>query len=131
VGEKRGPLRRGIAVKQFIARVYAGFSPAHEACRLAVENAGITALGTDIPWLFLKGDILQITWEGVYFPLDEVLQALSACLPPEAEGKIDFLDLEGWSLTRHVLLQGTKPGQPDRFSIAIRCLNHVMDHSGF
>ena len=113
-------------MKQFIAKVYAGFSPAHETCRLAVEDAGKTALGTDIPWLFLKGDILQIAWEGVYFPLDEVLQALNTCLPPEAEGKIDFLDMEGWTLTRHVLLPGKTA---DRFSIATRCLNHVLDHS--
>ena len=118
-------------MKQIIAKVYAGFSPAHETCRLAVEDAGTAPPATDMPWLFLEGDILRIAWEGIYFPLDEVLQALNACLPPEAEGKLDYLDLEAWTLTRHVLLPGTKTKQPDRFSIVTRSLNHVLAYSGY
>ena len=117
-------------MKHHIAKTYAAFSPAHEACCLAVEEAGRTALGMDAPWLFLEGDMLQIAWEGIYFPLDEVLQALNVCLPPDAEGKLDYLDLEAWTLTRHILLQGTEAGQQGRFSIATRSLNHVLDHSG-
>jgi hypothetical protein len=115
-------------MKQVIAKVYAGFSPAHGACRLAVEDVGTAALDTDMPWLFLEDDILRIAWEGIYFPLDEALQALYACLPPEAEGKLDYLDLEAWTLTRHVLLPGAKAA--DRFSIATRSLNHVLAYSG-
>ena len=117
-------------MKQAIVKVYAGFSPAHEACRLSVEEAGKTALGTDMPWLFLEGGILRITWEGIYFPLDEVLQALCACLPPDAEGKLDYLDLEAWALTRHTLLAGIKAGQYGRFGVATRSLNHVLAYSG-
>ena len=116
-------------MKQVIAKTYAAFSPAHEACRLAVREAGTTALGVD-PWLFLEGDILRIEWEGVYFPLDEVLQALNNCLPPDAEGKLDYLDLEAWTLTRHVLSQNTEAGPRNRFSITTRSLNYVLAYSG-
>jgi hypothetical protein len=116
-------------VKQVIAKTYAAFFPAHEVCRLAVQEAGTAALGAD-PWLFLEGGILRIAWEGIYFPLDEVLQALNSCLPPDAEGKLDYLDLEAWTLTRHVLLQDTEAGTRDRFAITTRGLNHVLAYSG-
>lgn len=116
-------------MKQVIAKTYAAFFPAHEACRLAVREAGTAALGT-APWLFLEGDILRIAWEGVYFPLDEVLQALNNCLPPDAEGKLDYLDLEAWTLTRHALLQNREAGLRNRFTITTRSLNHILAYSG-
>ena len=117
-------------MKHVIAKAYASFFPAHETCRLAVEEIGTAALGTDMPWLFLEGGMLRIEWEGIYFPLDAMLQTLSASLPPDAEGKLDYLDLEAWTLTRHMLSPGIKEGRRDRFRIITHSLNHILDYSG-
>lgn len=114
-------------MKQGIAKVYAAFFPAGETALRAVEEAGAAALGTE-PWLFLERDILRISWEGMYFPVDEALEALKRALPPDAQGKFDYLDLEEWTLTRHVFQPGA--GGEAAFNAATRSLNHVLDYSG-
>ena len=80
-------------------------------------------MGHESPWVFLEGNMLRISWEGLYFPLEEVLCALSATLAQNAEGKLDYLDLEAWTLTRCI------PGA-DGFHTTTRSLNHVLDYSG-
>ena len=78
----------------------------------------------DGPWLFLEGDIVRVTFEGMYFPSEEVLTAFATHLPEQAKGKMDVLDLEAWTLTRHIWEEGTFQSSPPR------SLNHVMDYSG-
>jgi len=123
VGARRGQMRGRESVNQVIAKVYAAFSPADAACLNPVERAGKSAAGHEAPWLFLDGDLLRISWEGIYFPVDEVLEALAARLPHDAQGKLDSLDLEGWVLTRHIFCDGA-------FTASTRSLNHVLDYSG-
>ena len=48
----------------------------------------------------LEGDIFRISFEGVFFPLDDVLDALRPLLCAESSGKIDLIDMEAWTLTR-------------------------------
>jgi hypothetical protein len=112
-------------VSIILCKAYAGLNPAGEDCRKAVAEAAEGALGCDEPWLFLEKDLLRIAFEGLYFPLEEVLQALEQSLPPQAEGKLDYLDLEAWTLTRHSFAAGrftrTQP----------RDLNQLLDYSGF
>ena len=43
----------------------------------------------------LEGDIFRISFEGVFFPLDDVLDALRPLLCAESSGKIDLIDMEG------------------------------------
>ena len=121
MGARHGQVR-GKSVNQVLAKVYAAFSPADAACLGPVERAGKSALGHEAPWLFLDGDLLRISWEGMYFPLDEVLEALAAHLPPDARGKLDYLNLEEWTLTRHIY--------DGAFSASTRSLNHVLAYSG-
>ncbi len=110
-----------------IAKVYAAFFPADNSVLSIVQKAGETALGSS-PWLLLEGDILCIDWEGIFFPVDEVLEALQCALPPNGQGKLDYLDLEAWTLTRHVF---QRHGEEDGvFSSATRGLNHVLEYSG-
>ena len=42
----------------------------------------------------------RISFEGVFFPLDDVLDALRPLLCAESSGKIDLIDMEAWTLTR-------------------------------
>lgn len=110
-------------MKNILCKVYAAFSPAGEEARKGVEEAAKGAVGGSEEWLFLEKDMLRISFEGAYFPLEETLAALQGLLPPDAEGKLDYLDLEEWKLLRHEFLNG-------RFSASERGLNHVLDYSG-
>lgn len=106
-----------------LIKVYAAFFPAGLPCRQAVEKAATEALGSQEDWLFLEGDILRISWEGIYFSLDEVLDALRRNLPEKAQGKLDYIDLEDWTLARYIFDMGA-------FSVSTRSLNHILEYSG-
>lgn len=87
------------------------------ACADALPDAD------DIPVLEKDGDMARISFEGVYFPVDEVLEALARHLGSEHKGKLDVLDMDGWRLTRHVLEGG-------RINTSSAPLNNVLDYSG-
>ena len=73
--------------------------------------------------LELDGDLLRISYEGIYFPLDDALHILTPHLGPQSQGKIDYLDLEAWTLTRcRVCGQGLERSSAP--------LNAVLDYSG-
>lgn len=104
-------------------KVYAAFSPADADVLSAVEKVGREAIGHESPWLFLEGNMLRISWEGVYFPLEDVLRALADTLAHDAEGKLDYLDLEDWTLTRYL-------PEGNAFRASTRGLNQVLEYSG-
>lgn len=107
-----------------LVKVYGAFYPAGTDCLAAVREAGRDAVGHEEPWLFGEDGMVRISFEGVYFPLDETLAALERTLPDNAEGRLDYLDLEAWTLTRHVLAPGRA------IDVATRSLNHVLDYAG-
>ena len=111
-------------MERILIKVYAGLHPADAACAEAVRQAGSAALhdSGDV-WLFHEGDVLRISFEGLYFPEDEVLAALEACLPAHAQGKMDVLDMEGWELRRYAREGGS-------FRLSRRGLNHVLEYAG-
>jgi hypothetical protein len=107
-----------------LVKIYATFSPADDSVLSTVEQAGQTAAGQDDPWLSLEDATLRLAWEGVYFPLEEVLQALEGALGKDAQGRLDYLDLENWTITRYILRENA-------FSApARRGLNQVLEYSG-
>lgn len=130
-------------VRDAAVKVYGGFHPADADVFCRVEEAGRDAVGEE-PWLFLEGDLLRISFEGAYFFLPDMLLALEVCLPPEAEGKLDYLDMEAWTLTRCQLgasagekaaaasgpLSAAENASLTRFSVFTRSLNHVLAYSG-
>ena len=69
----------------------------------------------------LSGDLLRIDFEGVFFPLDDVLEAVRPFLTPESAGKIDLIDMEQWTLTR-TTFAGTA------MTTKTVGLNHVLDY---
>lgn len=73
--------------------------------------------------LSLEGDVLRLAFEGVYFPGEELRDALQPELQRECGGKIDVIDRESWTLTRHLCTNGTW----HTFTVG---LNHVLDYSG-
>lgn len=122
-------------MRHVLLKVYGAFSPADNSCLASVLQAGEGAIPNTGPdaepgtgqdaggWAFLQGDMLRLSWEGVYFPLEEAVDALARSLPEGAEGRLDYIDLESWTLTRHILRDGA-------FTASTRSLNHVLDHAG-
>lgn len=108
-------------------KVYASFSPAPQGAADPIAEAMQPAVadrtGADENGVFQEGALLRISFEGLYFPLEDVLEKLAQTLAREAEGKLDYLDMEEWTLTRHVLKNGV-------FSQSRRSLNHVLSWSG-
>lgn len=121
-----GPERCGereISMEHILCKVYAAFSPVTTKELGEMEKAGESAIGSGDPWLLAEGDLLRISFEGAYFPLEEILEVLKGVLSAEATGKLDYLDMENWTLTRYVYAGGV-------FSHSERSLNHVMAYSG-
>lgn len=104
-------------------KVYGHLWPADAALKEALAPVAAAAVPCpEYPVLELEGDLLRIAFEGIYFPLDEILQAVAIRLTPQCRGKLDYLDLEAWTLTRHTF-RGTNVdsgGAP---------LNNVLEYS--
>ena len=91
-------------MRPVIVKAYGALSPAAEEALLAVR-----AVLEDwyIPEAVeLKGDMLRISYEGDAFPDVEVVEAIRPFLRADSEGKLDILDLEGWTLHRYFFNDG-------------------------
>lgn len=119
--------RWGDAVTRFIPLKIYGYLWPTDAT-LSAELAPIVAaampqpVGKEDPILELDGDLLRIAFEGTHFPHQETLEAISARLMPDSQGKLDILDLEAWTLTRHIF-RGTE------HTAHSASLNDAMDYS--
>lgn len=112
-------------MREPLLKVYGHVHPISDAFYADLDAACADALADDAdePVLCRKGDMARVSFEGVYFPVDEVLAALARHLRPEHQGKLDVLDLENWRLTRHLFDQG-------RIRSSSAPLNNVLDYSG-
>jgi len=71
----------------------------------------------------LDGTFFTISFEGIYFMMDEFIDAIKPHLTKECSGRIDYIDVDEWRLTRFWLEGGL-------ITQNTADLNHVMDHSG-
>ena len=108
-----------------LLKVYGQVYPVNNDFDAALEQACADAMPDedDVPVLERDGDMARISFEGTYFPLDEVLLALTTHIQPAHKGKLDVLDLEAWRLTRHIFTLG-------RIESHSAPLNNVLDYSG-
>ncbi|MDE5878415.1 MAG: hypothetical protein K2G99_00035 [Desulfovibrio sp.] len=107
-----------------LLKVYGNLFPATKADLEALTTASAGRVpGGPGEAVSLDGDLLRISFEGLYFPVDEVLEALAGRLGPGQQGKLDVLDLEAWRLTRHIFESG-------RITSREAPLNNVLDFSG-
>ncbi|MDD2967138.1 MAG: hypothetical protein PHN64_06625 [Desulfovibrionaceae bacterium] len=91
---------------------------------LALSGEAIGAEDSNIPVVEQEGDMVRLSFEGDYFPVEDMLQCLAAHLSPQCEGKVDVLDLDAWTLVRHSIVGAEVHSAP------ARSLNHVLDYSG-
>ncbi len=95
-----------------------------EALRAATSGAIADPVSADVPLIARTKDLLTISFEGIYFPLAEVMCALKALLRPEQTGKLDVLDVDAWSMCRYRFNKG-------HIEEHAADLNAVLDYSGF
>ncbi len=74
--------------------------------------------------LHYEKDMLRISYEGMYVDMEEMLPMLQSFLQADSQGKVDYIDLEAWTLTRHSIHNGL-------MTVSSSSLNAVMDYSGF
>ncbi len=91
-------------MRPVIVKAYGSLHPAGQEVLPAVEAVlrDWSIVGA-AEW---SGDLLRLAYEGEYFPADEVVAALEPFLTPQAEGKLDVMDLEAWTLRRFVFRGG-------------------------
>ena len=112
--------------QEVLVKVYGHIWPSNEALHQALDTACATALpppDLNEGIVSREGDMSRISFEGLFFPEDDCLDALRRHLEPEHQGKLDILDLESWRLTRHIFSQG-------RILSSSAPLNNVLDYSG-
>lgn len=99
-----------------LVKVYGNLWPVGRKCLQAVQAVCGDAAE-------LEGDLLRISFEGIWFPLEDLLDALAVWLRPDCQGKLDYLDLEAWRMTRYRFVQG-------KIQSSSRSLNDVLAYSG-
>lgn len=103
-----------------LIKVYGSFWPADEQLCKQIGELSASAL-PEAPDIVLEGNLLKISFEGIYFPIDEVLEALKKEV--SGQGKIDVLDIEDWQMSRHLIQAG-------HIGMSKMPLNNVLDFSG-
>lgn len=112
-------------MEHILIKVYGSVQPATQGMCDAARNAaqGMGELDDIDEVVALDGSLLTFHFEGMYFPLDDVLAALGPMMGKECEGRIDYIDMDEWTLTRF-WIQGGLVTQNTA------SLNQVMDYSG-
>ncbi|MCH5276745.1 MAG: hypothetical protein J1E80_02800 [Desulfovibrionaceae bacterium] len=91
-------------MRPVFVKVYGSLHPAGRAALAAVSS--VLADWYIPEAVELKGDLLRISHEGEYFPVEDVVDVLRPLLSETCEGKLDYLDLEAWSLRRFFFRHG-------------------------
>ncbi len=105
-----------MAMDQIMVKVYGSVTPADDAMLQAVSAVAPDAVS-------LSGDTLLLSHEGIFFMLDDFLTALRPHLGPASSGRIDYIDMDEWTLTRHWIDNGLLTSNT-------ASLNQVMEYSG-
>lgn len=101
-----------------LVKAYGSLYPADEAALAAVS--AVLADWYIQGGVELAGDLLRVSHEGAYFPAEDVVAALRPFLTGASDGKLDFIDLEAWTLRRFFFRHG-------RVSERTASLDHALD----
>lgn len=107
-----------------LVKVYGGLKPVSVLLRKNLRHILETACPAENANLSYNGDMCVISFEGIYFPLEEILAEVCQNADDDTSGRLDVLDIENWKLCRHEI-NGREIHARDN------CLNNVLDYSGF
>ncbi|GFM31966.1 hypothetical protein LN040_06665 [Desulfovibrio subterraneus] len=103
-------------MEHIIIKVYGSVTPAGEDMLHAVQQVAEESVS-------LEGNMLLVSHEGVYFMIEDFIEALKPHLGKGSEGRIDYIDMDEWTLTRYRIQDGL-------ITRSQAGLNQVMDYSG-
>ncbi len=108
-----------------LIKVYGNLYPVPEECYTQCEQV-LQAWQIDNrdEILFYEKDMIRFSFEGVHFPCDEIVEILKDFHNSSTEGKLDCIDVEEWTLTRHFFTKN----QAHRANTA--SLNHALEKQG-
>ncbi len=86
-------------MRPILVKVYGSLYPVPYECFLETENILLAWHIEDA--VFYENEMVRISFEGDYFPCDEVGELFRNYHNEKTEGKLDCIDLEAWTLTRH------------------------------
>ncbi len=86
-------------MRPILVKSYGNIYPVPYECFLEVEEALLAWHIEDA--VFYEKDMVRISFEGDYFPCDEVGEIFKKYHNKDTQGKLDCMDLEAWTLTRH------------------------------
>lgn len=104
-----------------LVKAYGSLWPADEA--LAQSLGEILSRAVPPGAVELEGDLLRLSFEGVWLPAEEILEEIAKGLKLESKGRLDLIDIENWRLKRSEFLEG-------RVRSRSAPLNSVLDYSG-
>lgn len=107
-----------------LLKTYGNLAPASAALAGKLEciaSAGIPV--QENPIISLHASLLTISFEGIWFPWEEILDCILAQLDPLQEGRLDIIDIEHWRLTRHIFANGL-------MTVNSAPLNNILAYSG-
>ena len=109
-------------------KVYGNIYPASSILENDLQQVLQTAIqdhiSFDIPLIEREKDLVRISFEGSYFPVDDVIEIITKHISSDQKGKLDVLDIANWQMTRYFFEQG-------QITSRTTSLNHVLDYSGF
>lgn len=103
-----------------LIKVYGNLCPGTPELLETLSALCLTAL-PEAGTVSLEDSLLLISFEGIWFPLENVIEAISAW--PDLSGKVDYLDIENWRLERYLFENG-------HASYKSGSLNQVLEYSG-
>lgn len=104
-------------------KVYGNLWPASPQLKDRLSMLCTSCLPPESQIVELDVDLLRISFEGIFFPLKEVLDCIKPSLENNTRGKLDVLDLEAWTLQRHIFANG-------KITCRSAPLNNILDYSG-
>lgn len=105
-----------------LLKVYGGLRPVSAALHAAISEIAFAAMPSEAS-ILLDGEWLEISFEGIYFPVDELIMAIETAEITNLNGKIDVLDIENWQLRRFLIVDS-------RIEMRATSLNNVLAYSG-
>ena len=116
-----------------LLKVYAAFLPVTSDLfdRVREAASGAIAMEGDYgPHVFFEDTMLRISFEGIYFPWEDVVPLLEEAVLQGAKGKMDVLNMEAWTMTRFEASDCDRAHATPYLREGTVSLNHVLDYSG-
>lgn len=88
-------------MQNIVVKVYGFLRPCSAEC-FGLLRSSLRVMGSEADEVLnLQGELLNVAYEGAYFPVEDFLAALAPFLEAASIGKVDYLDMEAWRITRY------------------------------